>query len=102
MTKDEISAFRAGYWEARNIAMSRIREVIALKKNHRMALQKLLKEIEDEAWDDHWRTIQEESPGITLEEYESDLQRTSEMIREHYYQKDRAIKLYLVKSPSEK
>jgi hypothetical protein len=99
MTDTDISNFRAGYNEARSIAMGRIKEIVSLPNGHLAALKCLIKKLEKEEWEDHWRTIQEESPGITVEEYEADLDRTAELIREEYYQKNGLIKLRLLESP---
>lgn len=100
MTKEQISFFRAGYWEARSIAIGDIKRIAALKRGHRQELLQLADELEVDEKREHWESIQEEFPGITEEQYEKELDDSMLLIRETFYQKKGLIKLRLVKSPS--
>ncbi|MBK7845847.1 MAG: hypothetical protein IPJ71_19600 [Bdellovibrionales bacterium] len=46
MTDTDISNFRAGYNEARSIAMGRIKEIVSLPNGHLAALKRLIKKLE--------------------------------------------------------
>ncbi len=100
MTKEQISFFRAGYWEARHIAIGDIKRIAALKKGHRKELLRLADELEADERREHWESIQEEFPGITEEKYEEELADSMLLIHETFYQKNGLIKLRLVKLPT--
>lgn len=102
MTKEQISFFREGYWEARRIAIGDVKRIAGLKKGHRQELLKLADELEADEKREHWDSIQEEFPGMTREQYKNELDRAAELIREKFYQKNGLIKLRLVKPIDER
>jgi hypothetical protein len=102
MTEGEMNSFWDGYNEARHLAIDWMKKITSLKKGHLRELKLLVRELEEEERQDHWRAIQKEFPGITEEQYLAELDSSMEQIRERYYRKKSPVELVLIRSPEEK
>lgn len=97
MTKHELDFYKAGYTDARDIFMGRLRSILNLKKGQKEKIAELLKEMEKQEEEYHWEAIQEEFPGITKKEYEEMCERSFEEIRTKFFHKSGYPKLRLVR-----
>ena len=98
MNREQIDFYRSGYWECRQIIIQRLKSVLARKIGLRSALTATLKQLECEADEDHWRTIQDECPGITREQYAAGLVADAKAIRDEFYTKAGFLKPRLVRN----
>jgi len=98
MTKDEISMFRSGYDECRQVIIRNLKTILGKcsGKGVKAKLCALICQLEADAEREHWKQIQEEFPGITPEEYESEMNATFDLIREKYYSEHGYLKPRLV------
>lgn len=102
MNKEQLSFYKSGYWDARVVAIGDLRRIATLRRGLREELLKLADELEEDERHEHWESIQEESPGITEEQYQAELDASMDQIRNDFFQKNGLIKLRLVKSFTEK
>jgi hypothetical protein len=96
MNQNEIDIFKFGYSECRDVLMRELRTILTMP-NPKVALKKLIEELESDAERAHWELIQKEQPGITHEEYEAELEEFGREIRERYYSKAGYLKPRLVR-----
>jgi hypothetical protein len=96
MTEFETALYTAGYDDCRGVVLHRLREVLA-SPACRPALEEMVKVLEQDQKDDHWRAIQKEIPDITKEEYQASLDASFQVIAGKFYGKDGALKARLVK-----
>lgn len=96
MTDKSIEDFNFGYRECRRVMIFDLRKVLKLEDGQIEAIRELLERLEDDEEADHWKSIQEEFPGITREQYEAELEESAAYIRERYYTKDGLLRLRIV------
>jgi len=85
MNEEQLDCFVFGYDECRGVIRMQLEKILAQKAGHRIALKNFLNKLEKEEERDHWDQIQKEFPGITREEYESEMNECVEAIRQKYY-----------------
>lgn len=100
MTKEQISFFRAGYWEARGITIHELKRIVKIKWGYKKEIQKFIDELEADERREYWESVQDECPGITKEQYELELEAEMQLIREEFFQKNGMSKLRLLRSPA--
>ena len=94
MTKEEKALYSARYFDARDVIIHRVREVFSLPN----AVTELIADLEEERRADVWRSVQEECPGITPEEYEAELDAGAGRIKRTFYSEKGYAKPRLVRS----
>ena len=97
MTKNEIDNYSEGYNEHRLLVRFALQQILGQKCGHKKALADYLIKLASEIEADHWREIQKERPGITLEEYEATLEEDANRIHAEYYNKNGYLKPRLIK-----
>lgn len=85
MNERELREFGEGYWECREVILSRLKTVLSADGDLRKPLESLIQVLEDDRDRGQWESVQREFPGITREEYEAGLDETAETIRRLYY-----------------
>lgn len=100
MTREEIEleAEWSGYFECRWNIRGRLQGILELESGHRTAIEALLFQLDEEEQEACWRLAQLDCPGMTREEYETELEATGEAIRKAYYSEKGYLKPRLVRN----
>ena len=97
MNQNDIDNIGFGYDQCRDVVLSVLRKILS-KRGLRVALEEFIEKLEDDKEREHGEQIQKEQPGITLEEYEAQLEKDFKLIREKYYSKQGYLKPRLVRT----
>jgi hypothetical protein len=89
--------FNFGYNECRSIVIDDIKKILEMKSGQRAALKALLNELEEAEEANFWFFIQKDFPGMTREEYDAEMEKGSQMIRETFFSKEGYLKPWLVR-----
>lgn len=97
MTDEQNEKFRMGYFECRQVLLNQIRQVLCDGGDIREGLHVLVENLESQISDEIWEEVRKEFPNMTREQYEADLNKDAEFIKDKFYHPNGNLKPRLVR-----
>lgn len=98
MNEHEKKLFGEGYNECKLVVLHDLRKIAEMPTEHKAALREYVATLEKELANEHWVSVQKEFPDMTREQYDAELESSTQMIRKKYYNKNGFLKLRVVKA----